>query len=181
MWQILLTAAVAGSGFFAKRFFFNPNPDPAIILSQETHTKRDHSEEHHHHHHHHCATPSKPQVSNLPALHSCDAHNFPELDSQSSTVLVDGDESIFRFSSSGSRNGSGSRFGTKNVVKKSGTGCGGNKGSVGGFKKIGIGKVEKKCGVLDQSKSGRKFAVCVKKRRTSKNSSGKYESCSSKG
>lgn len=53
----------------------------------------------------------------------------------------------------------------------------------GRFKKIGGGKMERKCGSVGQRKnwSGKRFSVCLKKRRTGKNAPGKCESCASKG
>ncbi|GMP50494.1 hypothetical protein CsSME_00017090 [Camellia sinensis var. sinensis] len=163
MWQVMLAAAVAGSGFFAKRFLNTTttnSDDPNI----EADTKCDQSKELQQHL---TTPPSKPQLAIHLAFQSCNDCKS-ESETQSSTAVGDG--SIFMFSSPVSKGGTGSRFGSK----KSG-------GNREGFKISGFEKVERKCGGFDQSKSGKKFAVCLKKRRTSKNSPGKCESCSSKG
>ncbi|XP_028079491.1 uncharacterized protein LOC114281247 isoform X3 [Camellia sinensis] len=162
MWQVMLAAAVAGSGFFAKRFLNTTttnSDDPNI----EADTKCDQSKELQQHL---TTPPSKPQLAIHLAFQSCNDCKS-ESETQSSTAVGDG--SIFMFSSPVSKGGTGSRFGSK----KSG-------GNREGFKISGFEKVERKCGGFDQSKSGKKFAVCLKKRRTSKNSPGKCESCSSK-
>ncbi|CAL5334786.1 unnamed protein product [Camellia sinensis] len=165
MWQVMLAAAVAGSGFFAKRFLSTTttnSDDP----NTEADTKCDQSKELQQQQQH-LTTPSKPQLAIPLAFQSCNDCKS-ESETQSSTAVGDG--SIFMFSSPVSKGGTGSRFGSK----KSG-------GNREGFKTSGFEKVERKCGGFDQSKSGKKFAVCLKKRRTSKNSPGKCESCSSKG
>ncbi|CAL5334822.1 unnamed protein product [Camellia sinensis] len=164
MWQVMLAAAVAGSGFFAKRFLSTTttnSDDPNI----EADTKCDQSKELQQQHL--TTPPSKPQLAIPLTFQSCNDCKS-ESETQSSTAVGDG--SIFMFSSPVSKEGTGSRFGSK----KSG-------GKREGFKTSGFEKVERKCGGFDQSKSGKKFAVCLKKRRTSKNSHGKCESCSSKG
>ncbi|PSR98185.1 Kinesin-like protein [Actinidia chinensis var. chinensis] len=192
MWQFLLAAAVAGSGLFAKHVL-NTNADP----STESETKCDHSRE------------KQPSFATS-TVESCDgdgsvfrfsssgnrvgsrsrnalrkSRNSGSIeglktivgDSVESCECNDDEGSVFRFSSSGSRVGSGPRlFQSKRVIKKSG-----NRGNVEGLKKLGFGKVEKKCGCLDGSKSVRKFGICVKKRRTSRNAPGRCESCCSKG
>lgn len=144
MWQVLLAAAAAGSGFFASRFLNHPYPP-------ESESKPDPSEDQQN-----FTTPLKKQSQ------------------ASSTALVDCDGTVFRFSSPGSRSGSGS----KNLRRKK-TGKGGN---AEGAKSAGSEKKsDGKCGGLNCSGSARKFAVCVKKRRTSRSAPGKCVSCSSKG
>ncbi|KAA8518788.1 hypothetical protein F0562_016438 [Nyssa sinensis] len=162
MWQVLLAAAVAGSGFYAKRLL-NINAEP-IHVSEQTEQKCEQSEEQQHSDN----DSSQHQVPISP----CDDHNC--------------DSSVFRFSSSGSRGGTGSRFGSKNARKQLGSSRG-IRGNVEGFREIEVGKVEKQCGfvegeglVMDQRKSGKRFAVCLKKRRTNKNATGMCESCFSK-
>ncbi|KAH7867204.1 hypothetical protein Vadar_030401 [Vaccinium darrowii] len=142
MWQLLVAAAVAGSGFFANRFL---NP-----YSSESESNCSHNEDQQI-----FTTPSKTKP-------------------QPSTTLVDSDGSVFRFSSPGSRTGSGSK---KLGKKKLGKG-----GNAEGVKSVGSEKKsERKCGGLDcNGRSVRKFAVCVKKRRTSKCATDKCESRSSK-
>ncbi|CAL5387959.1 unnamed protein product [Camellia sinensis] len=164
MWQVMLAAAVAGSGFFANASSAQPPPIPMIptlkltqnvitTTTTTTTTPLDYSFQ----------TPTC-NPSRIQSCNDCKS----ESETQSSTAVGDG--SIFMFSSPVSKGGTGSRFGSK----KSG-------GNREGFKTSGFEKVERKCGGFDQSKSGKKFAVCLKKRRTSKNSPGKCESCSSKG
>ncbi|XP_059667669.1 uncharacterized protein LOC132313064 isoform X2 [Cornus florida] len=167
MWQVLLAAAVAGSGFFAKRVL-TLSAEPPITESEQTQQKCDQSTETQH-----SDEFSLSQVS-IP---------FSEDHSNETQSSVSGESSsIFRFSSPGKN---GSRFGSKNLGKKSR----GIRGNVKGFKGIDVGNVEKECGfvdggdgvVMDQTKSVKRFPICLKKRRTSKNAIGKYESCSSKG
>uniref|UniRef100_A0A5B7C2V3 Uncharacterized protein n=1 Tax=Davidia involucrata TaxID=16924 RepID=A0A5B7C2V3_DAVIN len=164
MWQVLLAAALAGSGFCAKRLF-NINAETTTV-SEQTEQKCDQSKEQQHFD----DDSSQHQVS----IFRSDDHNC---EVQSSTF---GDESIFRFSSSGSRGRTRSRFGSKNARKKLGS-FRGIRGNVEGFREIEVGKVEKEFGfVEDHRKSGKRFAVCLKKRRTNKNATGKCESCFSK-
>ncbi|KAF5953838.1 hypothetical protein HYC85_006694 [Camellia sinensis] len=141
MWQVMLAAAVAGSGFFAKRFLSTTttnSDDPNI----EADTKCDQSKELQQHL---TAPPSKPQLAIPLPFQSCNDCKS-ESETQSSTAVGDG--SIFMFSSHVSKGGTGSRFGSK----KSG-------GNREGFKTSGFEKVERKCGGFDQSKSGKKFAI----------------------
>nr|GME17091.1 uncharacterized protein LOC109156064 isoform X1 [Ipomoea batatas] len=152
MWQVALGAAfAAGSGFLAKRLI---NP-PSTQNDQES---------------------DQPKHQN--ALSSS---NFVDQDSNFSGEVGAkeeslGDQSIFRFSSS------------PGSSKKSGCGCGSSRnkqGNVEGFKRNNDGRMvkKKKGGVvgLDHrcSGSGKKFYVCLKKRRTSKTAPGKCDSCSS--
>nr|GLL34608.1 uncharacterized protein LOC109156064 isoform X1 [Ipomoea trifida] len=154
MWQVALGAAfAAGSGFLAKRLI---NP-PSTQNDQE----------------------SSDQPKHQNALSSS---NFVDQDSNFSGEVEAKEESlgdqssIFRFSSS------------PGSSKKSGCGCGSSRnkqGNVEGFKRNNDGRMlkKKKGGVvgLDHrcSGSGKKFYVCLKKRRTSKTAPGKCDSCSS--
>nr|GMD31818.1 uncharacterized protein LOC109156064 isoform X1 [Ipomoea batatas]GMD38281.1 uncharacterized protein LOC109156064 isoform X1 [Ipomoea batatas] len=154
MWQVALGAAfAAGSGFLAKRLI---NP-PSTQNDQE----------------------SSDQPKHQNALSSS---NFVDQDSNFTGEVGAKEESlgdqssIFRFSSS------------PGSSKKSGCGCGSSRnkqGNVEGFKRNNDGRMvkKKKGGVvgLDHrcSGSGKKFYVCLKKRRTSKTAPGKCDSCSS--
>ncbi|KAK4730990.1 hypothetical protein R3W88_023978 [Solanum pinnatisectum] len=98
------------------------------------------------------------------------------------------DGSIFRFSSA-----SGSEMGFRNLRKKNVEGSRKTKGNVMEWKGNSGRKLGKKCGNvrsgekelfrLDQRKrgNGKRFYVCLKKRRTNKVPSGKCDSCASKG
>ncbi|CAI9766310.1 unnamed protein product [Fraxinus pennsylvanica] len=152
MWQVLLAAAAAaGSGILAKKFI-NPN-EPISDIKQNPQ--------------------NSDQIQDFRSfseyLHTQDSVfpcNVPvqENGNESQSEEVDNSGSIFRFSSHGSK--------FKNSRKKMG----------GGFKKNGGGKMERKCGSVGQRKNwiGKRFSVCLKKRRTGKNAPGKCESCASK-
>ncbi|KAL3327821.1 hypothetical protein AABB24_035473 [Solanum stoloniferum] len=98
------------------------------------------------------------------------------------------DGSIFRFSSA-----SGSEMGFRNLRKKNVEGSRKTKGNVMELNGNSGRKLGKKCGNvrsgekelfrLDQRKrgNGKRFYVCLKKRRTNKVPSGKCDSCASKG
>ncbi|KAK6779597.1 hypothetical protein RDI58_021781 [Solanum bulbocastanum] len=98
------------------------------------------------------------------------------------------DGSIFRFSSA-----SGSEMGFRNLRKKNVEGSRKTKGNVMEWKGNSGRKLGKKCGNvrsgekelfrLDQRKrrNGKRFYVCLKKRRTNKVPLGKCDSCASKG
>ncbi|MCD7462811.1 hypothetical protein HAX54_049394 [Datura stramonium] len=114
---------------------------------------------------------------------SCDLGSSTQ---EKSEGLSDG--SIFRFSSA-----SGSEMGSRNLRKKNGEGSRKTKGNVMECKRNSGGKLGGKCGNvrggekelfrLDKRKSmnGKRFYVCLKKRRTNKVPSGKCDSCASKG
>ncbi|XP_023744967.1 protein POLAR LOCALIZATION DURING ASYMMETRIC DIVISION AND REDISTRIBUTION [Lactuca sativa] len=131
MWQVLLGAAIAGSGYFAKQLLHKNDDKP---------------------------TNYSPLNLDLPIENA-----------ESETSILEEDaSSIFRFSSTS--------HGSKNPRKKLGRG-GGIKGARGnherksGFeKKIGDGLVD------DQRKNGKKFTVCLKKRRIGRNASAKCDS-----
>ncbi|KVH90451.1 hypothetical protein Ccrd_007491 [Cynara cardunculus var. scolymus] len=134
MWQVLLAAALAGSGYFAKNLLHKNDKEPTNCFDLPTEIP-----------------PSS--VENADA----EASNFNEETS-----------SIFRFSSASQ--------GSKSYRKKLGHG-GGIKGKRGNHEKT-FGSVKKMADgfVDDQRKSGRKFAVCLKKRRTGRNASAKCDS-----
>ncbi|KAL2533668.1 hypothetical protein Adt_07019 [Abeliophyllum distichum] len=161
MWQVLLAAAAAaGSGIIAKKFI---NPNEPISTSKQNHPD-----------------PDQIHVSQSfnEYLHTQDSvfpSNAPvqENGNESQSEAVDDGGSIFRFSSHETK--------FKNLRKK----------MRGGFKKNGAGKMGRKCGSMEISEkglaitqrknwSGKKFSVCLKKRRTGKNAAGKCESCASK-
>ncbi|KAL2554457.1 hypothetical protein Fot_08076 [Forsythia ovata] len=161
MWQVLLAAAAAaGSGFIAKKFI---NPNEPISDSKQNHPD-----------------PDQIHVSQSfnEYLHTQDSvfpSNAPvqENGNESQSEAVDDGGSIFRFSSHETK--------FKNLRKK----------MRGGFKKNGSGKMGRKCGSVEISEkglsitqrknwSGKRFSVCLKKRRTGKNAAGKCESCASK-
>lgn len=154
MWQVLLAAAVAGSGILAKKLIINPNASEPVSSSKQDDQQ--------------CGVPE-------------DRENFNQDDNEAENEIP-GDGSIFKFSST-----SGSKMGPKSCRKKMAAGM---KGSMEGLKRNSQGKVGKKCGamgcgkqgwVVDQRSSGKRLSFCLKKRRTSKNVSGKCQSCASKG
>ncbi|KAK2977582.1 hypothetical protein RJ640_007218 [Escallonia rubra] len=161
MWQALLAAAVAGSGFLATQLL-NNNGDKPITISNKTNQE--------------CDQPEDPQEASslfqgLSPL--CKEYNC-NIGTERSRF---GDESIFRFSSaSGFQEGGGSRSGLKGLRKKSSSGA---KAKV--EKKSGL--KGKDCGenlVVDQRKSGKRFAVCLKRRRIGRIACAKCDSCASK-
>ncbi len=107
--------------------------------------------------------PDQPEPENL-------SHNLNPQASTLDSPPVKQDGNIFRFSSSGSRSGS------KNSRKKP---------AIGSRKQIGAKKVGERSGNADkeeaeiQKKSARKFAVCLKRRKTNKNVAAKSGSSSS--
>ncbi|KAL4591977.1 hypothetical protein LXL04_004954 [Taraxacum kok-saghyz] len=126
MWQVLLAAAIAGSGYYAKQLL-NKSDDKTINYSPEN-------------------------------------VDSPIENADADTSILDEDtSSIFRFSSTS--------YGSKNPRRKLGRG-GGIKGTRKTVfeKKIGEGLVD------DQRKSGKKFTVCLKKRRIGRNASAKCDS-----
>ncbi|XP_059305757.1 uncharacterized protein LOC132057261 isoform X2 [Lycium ferocissimum] len=93
------------------------------------------------------------------------------------------DESIFRFSSA-----SGTEMGFRNLRKKNVEGCRKTKGNAMECKRNKSGgKLRKKWGNVRSGEkelfrlNGKRFYVCLKKRRTNKVPSGKCDSCASKG
>lgn len=153
IWQVLLAAAAAaGSGILAKKFM---NPDEPISDSKQNPQNSDKIQDYQSFSEH-LHTQDSVFPSNAPVQ---------ENGNESQSEVVDNGGSIFGFSSHESE--------FKNLRKKMG----------GGFKKIGGGKMERRCGSVGQRKnwSGKRFSVCLKKRRTGKNAPGKCESCASKG
>ncbi|KAL3531911.1 hypothetical protein ACH5RR_005432 [Cinchona calisaya] len=174
MWQVLLAAAVAGSGILAKKLIINSNAaEPSSDSKQNEQT---------------CDAFDYPESFNKSLLTQdsiFSSTNGFQGDYSGAPSEMLGDGSIFRFSSP-----SGSKMGSKNLRKKMGGGYRGLKGNVEGLKIKGKGKEGKKCGgvgcgkqgwVVDQRRGGKKFYFCLKKRRISKNVTGKCESCASKG
>lgn len=180
MWQVLLAAAVAGSGILAKRLIIDPNAAEPISDSRQIDQK--------------CEVINDPERFNKKSLllpqdsifSSHDGHQDDYNEEAQSEILGDG--SIFRFSSTSGL--SASDTGSKNLRKKTGGGSRGLKGNVEGLKRNAKVKEGKKCGVVgcgkqgwvvDQKRSAKRFSFCLKKRRISKNITGKCESCASKG
>ncbi|CAI9289585.1 unnamed protein product [Lactuca saligna] len=131
MWQVLLGAAIAGSGYFAKQLLYKNDGKP---------------------------TNYSPLNLDLPIENA-----------ESETSILEEDaSSIFRFSSTS--------HGSKNPRKKLGRG-GGIKGARGNHeRKSGVGKKIGDGLVDDQRKNGKKFTVCLKKRRIGRNTSAKCDS-----
>lgn len=165
MWQVLLAAAVAGSGILAKRLIFNSDGTQPVSVSIQNDQK--------------CLNESlRPQ----------DSVFWGNDDGvQESTLKEQSDESIFRFSST---SGAEKSSNNKNVRKKI-RGVS-SRGKMEGLKENSKGNAVKKCGVSGCEKrgwvvdqrgggNGKKVSVCLKKRRTSKIASGKCQSCTSKG
>ncbi|KAI5665323.1 hypothetical protein M9H77_24646 [Catharanthus roseus] len=164
MWQVLLAAAVAGSGILAKRLIFNSDGTQPVSVSIQNDQK--------------CLNES---------LQSQDSVFWGNDDGvQESTLKEQSDGSIFRFSST---SGAEKSSNNKNVRKKI-RGVS-SRGKMEGLKENSKGNAAKKCGVSGCEKrgwvvdqrgggNGKKVSVCLKKRRTSKIASGKCQSCTSK-
>lgn len=165
MWQVVLAAAVAGTGILAKRLINKSNADEPISDPDQ----------------------NDPEISSE-CLQPQDSIFLGNVGVQEDICgeqsETPNDASIFRFSSTCRRETS-----SKNARKK--TGVISRKTEV--LKKNSNEKAEKKCGVFGCEKRGwvvdqrgggagkRGVSVCLKKRRTSKIASGKCPSCTSKG
>ena len=169
MWQVLLAAAVAGStGLVAKHILgAGVNPDGTALVEESK--KCDES----------CEDREKPD--GIVKLKGPIETEFgsPVVSNELNEF---GREGIFRFSSSGSRGATSSRHRSKKLRKKT------RIRYRGGVKEARGGNVEmENCTAgrdlaMEPKKSSGRFSVCLKKRRTSKNSgAAKTESCSSKG
>jgi hypothetical protein len=153
MWQVLLAAAVAGSTGLVAKLVFAPNADPtADPVSDQTQNPFDHT---------------KPQVSvastlgSPPVSSGCnDSGN-----GNGNGSHCQRQDGIFRFSSSGGASRSGSKSSRKAV----------------GAKKVGhrSGCAREETEV--PRKSSRRFAVCLKRRKTSRNVAAKSGLSSTKG
>lgn len=135
-----------------------------------------------------CDKPFDPEGFNTPFQHKDSSFicNLGCSIQEKSEGFSDG--SIFRFSSA-----SGSEVGFRNMKKKNVEGSRKIKGNVMEWKGNSGGKLGKKSGNvrsgekelfrLDQRKrgNGKRFYVCLKKRKTNKVPSGKCDSCASKG
>ncbi|KAL4031877.1 hypothetical protein IC575_010171 [Cucumis melo] len=167
MWQALLAAAVAGStGLVAKHILgAGVNPDGTALVEESK--KCDES----------CEDREKPD-----GIEKLKGPIKTEFGSLVSNELNESErEGVFRFSSSSSRGATSSRHRSKNLRKKTRIRFrGGEKEARGGN-----GEMENCTGgrelAMGPKKSSGRFSVCLKKRRTSKNSgAAKTESCSSK-
>lgn len=173
MWQALLAAAVAGSGFVVKRICDLNAPES----SQRTEQKRD-------------------LLIKFPTENSSNTQFSPPppRDYSSHNTEIQGptpcEDSIFRFSSA-SGSPRGNVYGARNLRKKLSCRSLGIREIVEETENVGREKLEKKTGnlkvggegaLVDQRKIGKRFAICLKKkRRTSKYTSAKCESCAPKG
>ncbi|XP_031739017.1 uncharacterized protein LOC105434959 isoform X2 [Cucumis sativus] len=168
MWQVLLAAAVAGStGLVAKHILgAGVNPDGTALVEESK--KCDES----------CEDREKPD--GIVKLKGPIETEFgsPVVSNELNEF---GREGIFRFSSSGSRGATSSRHRSKKLRKKT------RIRYRGGVKEArgGNGEMENCTAgrdlAMEPKKSSGRFSVCLKKRRTSKNSgAAKTESCSSK-
>ncbi|KAF8403051.1 hypothetical protein HHK36_011145 [Tetracentron sinense] len=186
MWPVLFAVAVAGSGFFARRLFSSNDDSNSRLVSQRT-EKCEQEEEHEE-----SANPVSHRVLISPlCLSDLGPSGVSEFgDSWNCERLSSGveEEEIFRFSSLGYGDGTGLRLGSKSSRKKGGFGSRKFRGNVDGFKRrVGVLKFGKNSGFADgvdvvveeNRKKGRKFSVCLKKRRTGKNAIAKCGSCSS--
>lgn len=204
MWPALVVAAAAGSGFLARKIFNQNATEPT---SGSTESDKPNDPEGFTTHSQHkdsiftsiCDKSSDPQGFITPLQHKdsifTSNHDkpfdpqgfntyFQHKDSsfvcnlgcniqEKSEGLSDG--SIFRFSSA-----SGSEMGFRNLRKKNVEGSRKSKGNAMEWKGN---SGEKELFRLDQRKrgNGKRFYVCLKKRKTNKVPSGKCDSCTSKG
>lgn len=161
MWQVLLAAAVAGSGILAKRLIKNSNADEPISDPNQ----------------------NDPDISSE-SLQPRDSI-FLGNDGVQENICQEeqNDASIFRFSSTCRK-----EMGGKNARKKTGVSSRKTEflkknSNVKAEKKCGVFGCEKRGWVVDQRASGvgMRVSVCLKKRRTSKIASGQCPSCTSKG
>ncbi|XP_027072816.2 uncharacterized protein [Coffea arabica] len=180
MWQVFLAAAAAaaGSGILAKKLIINTSvAEPSIDFKpdhQKNHVLNDQESFN--------ESLLLPQDS---IFSSNDGLQDDYNDDAQCEVLADG--SIFRFSSTPGP--SCSVMGSTNLRKKLGCGSRRVKENAEGLGRNAKGKEGKKCEVVGcgkqgwvvEKRSGKRFSVCLKKRRTSKNITGKCESCASKG
>lgn len=173
MWQVVLAAAVAGSGYFATRLFPSDGDSAATGADQTANYEilKELKEQQQQ-----IAsiglTGSSVSVSSFhtPLLptdssESTDCENY-----RSSVIREDG---IFRFSSTGSPKQTRVRSGSRKKLQSS---CRDAK------------KIVSKCAIVDrnemaveQRKCGRRVTVCLKRRKTSKNSAAIRGSCFPKG
>ncbi|XP_016495142.1 uncharacterized protein LOC107814275 isoform X1 [Nicotiana tabacum] len=192
MWPALVVAAAAGSGFLAKKIF-NQNAAEPTSVSTETNIKfdKDSSFISNHEINSKCEKPNDPEegfnttFQHKDSTFACNLRCSIQEQSEGFS-----DDSIFRFSSA-----SGSEMGCRNLRKKNVECSRKSKGNAMECKRNNGGKLRKKCGNvrggekelfrLDKRKSGngngKRFYVCLKKRRTNKVPSGKCDSCASKG
>ncbi|KAJ4977718.1 hypothetical protein NE237_008498 [Protea cynaroides] len=185
MWQFLLAAAVAGSGFFAQRIFWNGDPSEPTEKSKKQDNEVVEGEEE--------LVPfdlDKPLVPSpcfgSPSMISSGLCRFSESLNCEVGNSKNGEESIFRFSSLDSEGGIESSYGSKGSLK-AGAGSHGWKRIDGVKRRFGSTKYVKKsaftgrygCVVEEPRKKGRRHFLCLKKRRTSKSATGRRDSCSS--
>ncbi|XP_057984189.1 uncharacterized protein LOC131168623 isoform X2 [Malania oleifera] len=151
MWQVLVAAAVAGSGLFAKHLFnADGNGDSATDAAPEQSRQRERCRK----------RVRRGKSSNLESLIPCIPAESNDLSSDKQGSAT-GEDAIFRFSSEGSSDQTGVRSGGKKTRK--------SKEIARGFKKrVGVQKLE------------RRFSVSLKRRRTGKSASAKCGSSSSK-
>ncbi|XP_043703146.1 uncharacterized protein LOC122653244 isoform X2 [Telopea speciosissima] len=185
MWQFLLAAAVAGSSYFAQRMFWNGNPEMAEKSEQQDNDVVKAEEEVVH------VDPEKPPVppplfvsSSVISSGFCRFSDSLNCEVRSSKT---GEGSIFRFSSLGDEGGIESSYGSKGSLK-AGDGYDAWKRNDGVRRRLGSKKYEKSAstgrygGVVEESrKKGKRYFLCLKRRRTNKNATGRCEPCSSTG
>ncbi|OVA18125.1 hypothetical protein BVC80_1835g538 [Macleaya cordata] len=191
MWQFVVAVAVAGCGFYAKRFL-NSNVDPVKVDASEEQSDKSAQEENgvvvERKEEKKSVDLVKPEVL-IPSIgvsFRVPSGSSEICDSGSSEKqnLVAEEEGIFRFSSLDRSDGSGSRSSTKGLLKKVGSRR--NVDSVSNKRRIRVDNrsgfmADNKLVVEKQRKNGRKFSFCLKRRRTSKNAFRKCVSCSSEG
>ncbi|XP_016499867.1 uncharacterized protein LOC107818375 isoform X1 [Nicotiana tabacum] len=192
MWPALVVAAAAGSGFLAKKIFNQNATEPTSGFTETNiNCDKDSSFTSNHEINSKCDQPNDPEEGFKASFQHKDssfACNLGCSIQEHSEGFSDG--SIFRFSSA-----SGSELGSRNLRKKNVEGSRKSNGNAMECKRNNGGKLGKKCGNvrggekelfrLDKRKSGngngKRFYVCLKKRRTNKVPSGKCDSCASKG
>lgn len=155
MWQVLLAAAVAGSGILAKRLIKHSNADEPISDPNQ----------------------NDPVISSesLQPQDSIFLSNICEEEQNDAT--------IFRFSSTYRKEMGGKNARKKTGVGSRKTEFLKRNSNEKAEKKCGVFGCEKRGWVVDQRGNGvgKRVSVCLKKRRTSKIASGKCPSCTSKG
>ncbi|XP_042482026.1 uncharacterized protein LOC122062448 [Macadamia integrifolia] len=184
MWQFLLAAAVAGSSFFAQRFCWNGDPEPTVKSEQQDNDVVEAEEELVPVDHEKSQVP--PPLFGSPSLISSGLCQFSESLNCEVRSSRTGEESIFRFSSLGGEGGIGSSCGSKGSVKAAAEfpAC---KRNDGVKRRLGSKKYEKsstgrRVGVVEEPrKKGRRYFLCLKRRRTSKNAIARCEPRSSTG
>lgn len=166
MWQVAVAAAVAGgSGFIAKHFF---SPNSHTLNTTQTEPKQQLEQEQLQPHQ---ISSNSIQTLFLPIETPAEnsALNQNESDNASRNAIHREDQDgVFRFSCSGSRSDSKKSRNLGNKIR-------GNNKKLGSFDDGSV------CQRNTCGNSGKKVGVCLKRRKTTRNSTGKRHSSLSKG